>query len=345
MKVLISPLYGLGDVIMTFPSIEILKRSKPDWHITYVTFSKVSQQILEINPYIDEVIYLPLTKVSKYKAMFLTFKHFFRKFDITINFFPSNRVDYNIFSLLTGSPIRLGHKYKNMNISQLNFLKNLTIMENPSIHCVEENVNLLKLLGIEVNHIPPLSIYLGKDDVDKAKVYLRDEYRFKIGIHPGSSRFKGHAKKRVPVEKFLAIIKRFPDIDFYIFGSYEEEREVNFLVRNSHNAIPILNADILTVAAIIGNMDAFISNDSGLMHLASAMGKPVIAVFGPTNPVWVRPWNKPYKILRLDLECSPCFVYSPKPLECKIEKEFACLNDIPETLIIDAVEEFLNEAV
>lgn len=344
-RVLISPLYGLGDVLMTFPAVEILKKNKPDWHITYVTFSKTVQSILSLNPYIDEVVYLPLTQVSKLKSAFLTVKHFFRKFDITINFFPSNRIDYNIFSFLTASSLRIGHRYQNMDISQLNFLKNLTILENPSLHCVEENINLIKLIGVGVDNIPSLSIYLDKSIIEETKVYLKDEKRLKIGIHPGSSKFKGHKNRRLPVEKFLNIIKHFPEADFYIFGSSEEQEEVYFLVNHTKNAIPIFDLDIITVASIIGNLDIFISNDSGLMHLASAMKRPVVAIFGPTNPVWVRPWNKPYKIVRLNLECSPCFVYSPKPLECSLETKFKCLRDIPEDMIVEAIKELLDETI
>lgn len=342
MRVVISPLYGIGDTIMTFPAVEILKKSKPDWHITYVTFDSNIEKILSINPYIDNVLYLPLKSVSKIKASILTLKNLFKKFDITINFFPSNRLDYNIFSLFTFSKVRVGHTYLNQNLWQLNFLKNKTIREDYSLHCVEENIKLLSLLGIKPDYVPKLSLYLNSSIIEDGKSYIRNPNKIRIGIHPGSSKFKNHENRRWGVDKFLSVINAFPEFDFYILGSKEEKKEIEFLSENSSNTVIIYDKDIIEVAGIISNLNLFISNDSGLMHIASACGVPVIGIFGPTNPVWVRPWNEPYRVVRLDIECSPCFVYSPKPLTCKSNKNFECLKELHPDLVIKAVKELIN---
>lgn len=344
LKVLISPLYGIGDVIMTFPAIEILKKSKPNWEISYIALSRNVKKILQLNPYIDKVIYAPLMEISLFEALYFVVREFFRKYDVTINFFPSNRIEYNIFSFLTASQFRIGHRYINQDFRQMNYLKNKTIKEDYNLHCIEENVALLKLLGIRDVRIPPLSLYLTEDLKKLGKQFIRSKKRFMIGVHPGSSRFKNHYNKRWGTNKFLILIKTFPEFDFYIFGSSEEKEEVEFLVKNASNCIPVYDRDIVEVACIISNLNLFVTNDSGLMHLASACGIPVVGIFGPTNPAWVRPWNEPYKIVRLDLECSPCFVYSPKPLQCKYgsDKEFRCLKELEEEKVIDAVKEMLN---
>ena len=91
------------------------------------------------------------------------------------------------------------------------------------------------------------------------------------------------------------------------------------------------------------NLDLFVSNDSGLMHLAAAVGLPVVAIFGPTNPKWVKPWKVNSKIVKLNLDCSPCFVYSPKLLMCARKKEeFKCIRDITPEMVINAIKEMLN---
>ncbi|MEZ0323490.1 MAG: glycosyltransferase family 9 protein [Hydrogenothermaceae bacterium] len=343
MKILITPLYGLGDIIMTFPAIEVLKKSRPDWQVDYFTFNKTAEKILKLNPYIDNIIYEPILDYPKLKSVYTVLKKIFKKYDITINFYPSNRKDYNIFSFLTFSKVRIGHTYLNSNFSQLNFLKNLTIKEKEDLHCIEENIKLLELLDVKTDWIPKLSIYLPEKFKDKAKSYIKHEDRIKIGIHPGSSKFKNHSYKRWKPEKFIKVIEYFKDYDFYIFGTKEEEEVVNFIVSKTENSIPIFNLDIIDVASVISNMNLFISNDSGIMHLANALGIPVVAIFGPTNPVWVRPWNEPYRVVRLNLNCSPCFYYSPKPLECKIEDKYKCLNDLDEKLVIDAVKELIRD--
>jgi ADP-heptose:LPS heptosyltransferase len=81
-------------------------------------------------------------------------------------------------------------------------------------------------------------------------------------------------------------------------------------------------------AALMKKCSLFISNDSGPMHMAAAVGVPTVAIFGPTNPVWVKPWGVKHRIVRLGLPCSPCFRYSPAPLKCAAHIDFACLKDI-----------------
>ncbi|MEJ5173569.1 MAG: glycosyltransferase family 9 protein, partial [Hydrogenothermaceae bacterium] len=250
-----------------------------------------------------------------------------------------------IFSFLTLSKLRIGHSYLNQNTLQFNFLKNKTIKEDPILHCVEENVKLLELFGIDTKDvpIPKLSIYIDEKMKLEGEEYIKDKNRVKVGLHPGSSRFKNHKYRRWKKENFVKLIRHFKDFDFYVFGSKEEEDEVYYITSNTTNSVPIVDIDILNVIKIVSNMDLFVSNDSGLMHLANALNVPTIGIFGPTNPVWVRPWNEPYKVVRLNLDCSPCFVYSPKPLECKIKDKYKCLNELDESLVIDAVKELLQD--
>jgi len=106
----------------------------------------------------------------------------------------------------------------------------------------------------------------------------------------------------------------------------------------------ISGALILEVAAAIKNIDLFIANDSGLMHLAAATGTPVVALFGPTNPYYVRPWGVSYRVVRTDSDCSPCFYYSPRPLKCTSKNEFRCFRDLPVSNVQDAVERLLSES-
>ncbi len=126
---------------------------------------------------------------------------------------------------------------------------------------------------------------------------------------------------------------------FFLFGTDEEKQENEFISKNAKygNVILIQNKPIRMVASIIKQMNAFVSNDSGLMHLAAAVGIPVVAIFGPTNPVWVRPWKVKHKIVRIELPCSPCFYYSPKPLKCVAGLDFKCLKDIDVSMVKEAL--------
>ncbi len=347
-KVLIVPMYGMGDTLLITPAIEILKKNKLDYHITCLTFQKINYEVLKDNPDIDRLEFFPFLKKGFLASIPYIVKNIMLKFDIAINFYPSNRKAYNIFSFLTLSKERVGHKYLNYNFIELNWLKNRTIKENPSLHCVEENIKLLNFFGIDTDNIeiPPLRIYLSNEEITNGINFIQkiSKNKIKIGIHTGSSSFKNHKFRRLPKERFIEVVNHFKEIDFFLFGTDEEREENHFILNNSihKNVYLVENKSIREVAAIIKNLNIFLSNDSGLMHLAAATGIPVIAIFGPTNPTWVKPWKVKHKIINLNLPCSPCFVYSPKPLICNQKEKFKCLKNIDSKMVINAINELLE---
>jgi heptosyltransferase-2 len=347
-KIIITPMIGIGDVLMTTPIIELIKKYIPDSKITFCVMNKGTYEVLRENPFIDDLAYYPLLGKSKLTTIIQFMLKHSLKYDLCINFYPSNRIHYNIFSFLTFAPFRMGHRYLRMNFSQLNWLKNKTIPENDSLHCVEENLKILQLMGVETE----------TDQSTKIKIYLNNkelldgiEFRKNhggsgccAGIHAGTSVLKGHEARRWPKEKFSQLINKHPDIRFFVFGTIEEEETNQFLLKNAlhSNVVLINNKSIREVAAIIAAMDFFISNDSGLMHLSVAVNTPVIAIIGPTNPVYIHPWNIPHKIIKTNLSCQHCFKYSPKPLDCTNQEHFACLKGISTEMVDTAVSEFKN---
>ncbi len=345
MKILIAPQFGLGDALMSTPAIRILKEEIEESHITVFTIKKEIRDIFYYNPFVDNIIYYPMLKKGWGLSFLYLIKNLFHTYDVTINFFPSNRMEYNLFSVLTGSKLRLGHRYLDQNMVQLNFLKNRLIKEDSAIHCVKENVKLLTLLGIQVNYIPDMVVRLKDDELNWVDEFISRYEGIFVGVHAGSSNQDGHYRKRWGKERFLRVINHFKDFSFFLFGTDEESEENGFLLKNSihGNVVPIINRPIRQIASLISKMDIFLTSDSGLMHLASALRVPIIAIFGPTDPHRVHPWGADYKIIRINMECSPCFYYSPRPLRCSINERYRCL-DIPHDIIIDAIHDFIPES-
>lgn len=346
MNIIVTPLYGIGDVLMTTPALKILKDRLGDSRITCVCMFENNYKILSNNPHIDSLIYFPFLEKGKLET--LRFLLPLRgKFDCSINFYPSNRRQYNIFAYLIGADIRIGHRYMRRDRLEFNFLKNRTITEDRNLHNVEENIRLLEFLGVKSDNIPAMELYLTPAEESAGRRHIKNSgRRKKIGVHAGASIFKGHANKRWPKERFVELINNLDDCDFYLFGG-PDDGEINEYIFETVNdkdrVVLVQGFPIREVAGVIKHLDLFVSNDSGLMHLAAATGVPVVALFGPTNPDFVRPWGVEHKVVRVDLDCSPCFYYSPKPLECTQPDKFKCIKELPVSMVQGAVKDLLQE--
>ncbi len=346
-KILITPLIGMGDTLMTTPALRLLKTHFPDYHVTYCTISTANHEILKGNPYIDELMYYPLKAAGIFNGPLYVLKNFFGKYSISLTFYPSNRASYNLFALLSGARRRIGHTYLYRNISQLNWLKNETIHEDPTMHCVEENIHLLTFLGISCKKesIPAMEIFLTDEEKEQGREFRREMNRKKIiGIHAGTSTFKNQDKRRWPKDYFIELINRFPECRFLLFGTKEEE-DVNQYILSKFSQSDriglIRDKPIRETIAIIGACDGFVSNDSGLMHVAAAMKVPTLALLGPTNPAFIYPWETQYFLARSGIECSPCYFYSPKSLTCIRHINYRCMSD----LSVDVVQEKLHKLI
>jgi ADP-heptose:LPS heptosyltransferase len=349
-SIFITPMIGMGDVLMTTPALKILKKSLPDYSITYCTLNKGIASLLKNNSDIDKIVHYDFFGAKKITELIRYIWEQTFRYSHTITFYPSNRIHYNVVSLLTGAPNRIGHQYLRMNFSQGNWLKNRTIKEIDTLHCVEENVKLLSFFNIaaDMHSIPSMSITLDSSEI-QAGALLKSKFsgnKYCIGVHAGTSILKGHVARRWPMEYFAKTVLKIPDAHFLLFGTKEELEANQYILDNTPKGQVTFVADksIREVASVIKACDAFLSNDSGLMHLAAAVGTPVISLIGPTNPSYIRPWGVKHKVLTAKAPCSPCFVYSPKSLSCSQKSKFHCLHDLHVDTVVDAIREFMKDS-
>ncbi len=352
MRILALPLYGIGDVLMTTPALRNIKEKLPSARLTYLHMFKTTRDVLIQNPNVDENIHFPFLGAGKLaSAKFVMGLR--GKYDAAINFYPSNRRDYNIASFLSGCPVRIGHTYVKRNLREMNFLKNRTLREDDNLHNVEENLRLLDFLGIKDPSPYPLEIFLTASEEEEASHWIAgkgiDENgkNLVVGLHPGTSAFKEHVNKRWPASRFSELIDAIADISpaarFFVFGGPEEAGLKNEIKRgcSGGKVFTVDTPGIRQTAAVMKRCGLFISNDSGLMHLAAALRVPTVGIFGPTNPKWVGPWGCPSKIVRnpeAKKNCEPCFRYSPAPLKCEKDRDFDCLQGISVADVLGAAK-------
>ena len=105
----------------------------------------------------------------------------------------------------------------------------------------------------------------------------------------------------------------------------------------------VVNAESLTKsAAIMKRCNVFVTNDSSQMHIAAALGLKVVAIIGPTNQNYIYPWKTEHQIVSLNLDCAPCFFYSPKPLICnRTDIKFKCIKELTVDMVYASTVKFL----
>ena len=345
-RLIALPLFGIGDVLMTTPALRNISE-RTDASLTYIHMFNPTMQVLQGNPHVAENIHFPFIDAGRLASMrFLLSMR--GRFHASINFYPSNRRDYTLAAFVVGCPERIGHRYLRKDLAELNFLKNRTVKEDDSLHNVQESLRLLKFLGIDDPKPYPMEMFLSPEEKSRAAGWIRErglEGRTLVGVHPGTSSFKDQYKRRWPAGRFASFMREaasaYPDITFVLFGGPEEaalrQEIMGGAALGARGAVSAETSSIRDSISLIGECSYFVSNDSGLMHAAAAMQVPTVAIFGPTDPAYVRPWKCRHRVVRKSGGCGPCFRYTPAPLKCAKGGLFPCVQDIEAADVLGAL--------
>ncbi len=148
--------------------------------------------------------------------------------------------------------------------------------------------------------------------------------------------------KRWPAKHFAELVRslaqKFPGTRFAILGG-KDDRPLGEIISQAapEHCLNLCGATTLPeMVEWVRRCDLMITNDTGPMHVAAALGKPLVALFGPTAPERTGPYGQLENVLRLDLPCSPCL-----KSVCTFEKTDECLRALPPTLVIDRVQKLL----
>jgi heptosyltransferase-2 len=351
MKILIIALSGIGDALMFTPALKLLRESKPDAQIDVLVMFGGAAGIFKRNPNVNNILHFNFLDEGAAKSLNYISK-IRRTYDASINVYPSNRKEYNIISFLAGAKKRVSAIYKRSDAKNLGFLNNVRISENDKTHNVKTNIKMVEaLLNKKFAAEPPLELFLSNDDKGFADNFFKDfeinNDDVVIGFHPGCAILKNHIKRRWEPEKFVslgnALIENYRAKVLIFGGSEENELKEEIQEKINSPRVMLVKANsVLQSAAIMKRCNVFVTNDSSQMHIASALQLKVVAIIGPTNTNYIHPWQTEHKIVSLNLDCSPCFFYSPKPLICKREDvQFKCIKELTVDMVYNAVKSFI----
>ncbi len=212
-------------------------------------------------------------------------------------------------------------------------------------HEVLHNLDVVRLLGWE-GEAPEMDA-----PVDNSAAARHNIPQNAIGIHCGASSSAHMQKKKWPARHWSALLDLIPEEHPVVFlGGPGEEAEVEEVVsgmrrRNRATTQSLVGRLTLREAAgVIRACRLFLSNDSGLMHLAAAVKTPVIGIFGPTLPAKNAPWGDPRinRAIQVDVPCGPCYGQPGNPLNrCSNQ---ICLANIAPERVFSEIQDILGHA-
>ncbi|MBM3249034.1 MAG: lipopolysaccharide heptosyltransferase II [Candidatus Omnitrophica bacterium] len=337
-RVLIVRTDRIGDVILSTPAIRAVKDFYPNSFVA-VMVSPYAKEIIEGNPYADEVIIYDKDKVHKSVFASIRFANQLkkRKFDLAIILHPTNRV--NLVSYFARIPERVGYNRK------MGFLLTKKLDDKKHLgekHEMEYSLDVIRAIGIESKEkelFMPIKLESEnwlEDMLAKNRILNQDRL---IAIHPAAS----CPSKIWPQESFAKISDKLIEAGYKIIvvAGPKDKKIANKVAEKI--SYPVLNlagdTSVSHLASILKRCKLFISNDSGPVHIASAVGTPVISIFGRNqkglSPLRWGPLGIKDKFLHKDVGCIECLAHN-----CK--KEFTCLKAIKVEDVLKAVEEILK---
>lgn len=267
MKVLIIAVNtGIGNVLMSEPLSRKIKLNYPKSDITFLVSNNSCRNVLENNPYIDNIIVLP--KKNNYIERFLPVSGIntllrLRKIKYNSSYIIIPHAIYSdVCAKLINAKERVAHKTCLTDFFN-NKLKNLKIQ-----HDILNILNLIKDKNLELRP----RIFFKNKNYKKSKL---------IGIHPGCD--KSGLFKRWPIKRFILLAKKLKEKGYkcvFFIGPDEADLEKQIL---KDNLDTFKSFNFKKVIEKISKCNYFISNDSGLMHVAEAVNCKVFGIFGPTD--------------------------------------------------------------
>jgi len=278
-------------------------------------------------------------------------------FDLGILGFPANRPGYNLVNALVGRRWRAGHRYRRQRWRNLAGLNNVVVHETGDRHNVDENLALVDAICRRFALSPPatdtaLRARLSAEDRARGDALLAHHHvtadEFLVGIHAYSTTFKNMHRKCWDAARFAALVGRVREVHprarVLLFSGPSDAVVQDEIVRGAPaTTIVVAEPNLRTALAVLRHCRLFVSNDSGLMHLAGAAGVPVVALFGPTDARRLHPWRVPHVVVRDELPCMPCFEYSSRPLRCVAGTDYACMRGIAVDDVLAAARGLLAE--
>jgi heptosyltransferase-1 len=363
-KILLIKLSAVGDVVHTIPVLNKLRRRYPTAQLDWLATPAIAE-LLRHHPAITNVIEFErkawstpwrLTPFVSYAR--LAAKLRIAAYDLVVDMHGQFRTA--ALALATGAPARIGFDRPRASVwdasprkfseqarkhawqgaregSWVAYTHHIPV-PTLDLHAVDRYLNVGPILGLD-REPADFSFPIPQSAVSRVDALLGEHGVSRVGIvimAPGTI----WETKRWGGDKFAKVAEHFLSRGFAVIliGSQRERAMCEEVAALAPGAVDLAGMTTLSeLAALIRRSALSITNDSGPMHLAVALDRPVVSIFGPTDPIWIGPYRRANAVLQGDLQCSPCYLRRLK--HC--HHDHACMRNISPLAVIERAQDFL----
>jgi len=303
-RILIIKPSSLGDVVHALPVLHLLRRRWPEAKISWLVAPYCSG-LLEGHPDLDEVILFDRRRFGtawKNPSAGLELIHFKRDlrrrgFDLVIDLQGLFRCGWLAWQ--TRAAARIG--FANAREGAWIFYTHRVPIATMEQHAVERYLRAAVAAGCEEG---PVEFHFAASEKDRSQVseMLGDDEPFAV-LLPGAN----WRTKRWGVEKFAGLVEPLRErfgLNSIVAGGVDTV-ELGKVISGANNLAG--KTTLRQLVALLERASLVIANDSGPMHIAAALNRPLVTIFGPTNPIRTGPYGRAECVVRVDIACSPCY--------------------------------------
>jgi ADP-heptose:LPS heptosyltransferase len=361
-RILLLRLEKVGDLVMVLEAIATVRALAPDAAIDLVVGSW-NRQLAALIPGVSSIETLDVPWIAtnrrglSWRAMRARAKAWRSKdYDLAINFEPDIRS--NLLLALSGAARRVGFLSGGGGAALTD-----AVAPDPRAH-IAENAKALVARAFETASVQTsvaegfLPAEASAKAGSPAMLNIPEEARRRaaelvgtatfgaplVGIQPATGR---RIKEWDPVRfaELGAEIVRSRGASVVLIGSTADKPVLDAVRHAWPSDVPLTelppDVDLVTLAAVLERLSLFITGDTGPMHLAAAVGTPVLAIFGPSLPTRYAPLSPRSRIVRIDIHCSPCNLLRQPPARC-LNRVPDCLAGIATADVLRAANEMLD---
>jgi heptosyltransferase I len=368
-RILLIKPSALGDVVHTLPVLVKLRarypRAQIDWLIT-----PENAEVVRYHPALSNVVLFARRDFSKRGRRWRAFVSFFdllkqirsAKYELIIDMHGQVRSAF--FALISGARVRIGFDRpvkRGLTVSAEHDLKNIPShgwrgaregswtaythripIPTLDVHAIDRYLWVAPLLGLD-DKPPDLTIHLSPQATNKVNRLLEEHgvpaSKPLVVLVPGTI----WETKHWTIEGFAGVARQFLQDGFAVAlaGTTRDQQRCRQIAAAAPGTCDLSGKTTpADLAALIRRAEVAVTNDSGSMHVAASLGKPMVSVFGPTNPVHIGPYERPESVVRVDLPCSPCNYR--RLSQCPFDH--ACMKQVTSAMVVERVRKILSTA-